>query len=263
MGPAVRALGWAGRFLLVFAALYLATSLYSFSVMMGGGFALGKPAFRVTAEELAVSIPFSFNNTGYYDLNDANLTAIIRDKEGNVLSRAETLVASVARGTRVEGVHSVPLSIMKVFSGNMTKLLLEDDEFKVDISLGFRYAHALGFRLGFTDMSLPWGAPLGNLSVRPFGLRFNGTHHILRVELSFENHSPFLPVSGSVKVEVYNERAKLVGLGWVDVEAPPRSRFATPLELVVEDPSWFTGVGRVHVYTEAPFKLGPVVLPYG
>ena len=197
MGPVVRALGWAGRILLIIIALYVATSLYSFvNLLMGGAFGMGQPGFAVKGEDMSVSIPFSFNNTGYYDVTDLNLSTVINDLKGNLLSKDETIVASIPRGVKVERTHNVSLSLMKLFSGNITRLLLEDNEFRANVSIGWRYAQSLGFRIDLGGMPFQWGAPMSNLSLKPGALKSNGTHNILETELSFENHSQFFALSG-------------------------------------------------------------------
>jgi len=265
MAPAIRALGWAGRFLSIITIAYLATSLYSFTnLMMGGGFALGEPALDFKAQELVISIPFSFNNTGFYDLTDANLTTLIRDQQGNILLRAETLMDSVPKGTRAETIHSISLDFTRILSGDLTRLLINDDKFSFNISIGLRYALALGFKLNLGGLSFPWGAPLSNFSLHPSDVSFNGTHYIQRVELSFENHSQFLPISGRMRVAVYNEMRQEVGNIWVDVIALPGTSFRQSVEMIVENPSLLTGTGQIHVYMESPLiKFGPVVIAYG
>jgi hypothetical protein len=264
MGPA-RALGWTGRVLLIFLFLYLGTSLYSiYSLLTAGCFSLGEPTFKVTKDALTLVIPFSFNNTSYYDINDLNLTTALRDLDGKVLSKDETFIALVAKGSMACGTHGASISLRKLLSGNLTRMLLEDGELLADVSIGFRYALALGFRLVIANISFPWGAPLSHLSLEPESLRFNGTFFILPVRLSFDNHSQFLRVSGRIRIQVINDLGEPFAYGMVDVEAPPQSSFAGTLEAVVWDPSKLTKKGHIHFYLDTElYTLGPVVLSYG
>ncbi|MBS7609849.1 hypothetical protein KEJ36_05285 [Candidatus Bathyarchaeota archaeon] len=264
MTPA-KAIGLVGRLLLIFFFLYLTTSLYSlYNLLSTGSFSLGQMEFTITEDALTASIPFSFNNTGFYDLWDLNITTTIKDPDGNILSKDETFIASVPRGTRAYETHRVSISLAKLLSGNLTRLLLEDGELQANISIGFTYAMALGFRLTFSNLSFPWGAPLSHLCLTPEDLRFNGTHYILPVRLSFENHSEFLHVSGRLRIEAFNDRGELFSTGLMDVEASPRSNYHGILEAIVWNPSMFTDRGKIRIYLDTElYHLGPVVMAYG
>lgn len=264
MSPA-KAVSLAGKLLLLFFFLYLSTSLYSIYHLLGTwSFSLGQMRFTIAEDALTASIPFSFNNTGFYDLSDLNITTIIKDQDGNILSKDETFIASIPKGSKAYETHRVSISLAKLLSGNLTRLLLKDGELKANISVSFTYAIALGFRLTFSNLSLPWGAPLSHLCLTPGDLRFNGTRYILPLRLSFENHSQFLRVSGRLRVEAFNDRGELFGTGLMNVEAPPQSSYQGILDAIVLDASMFSERGEIHIYLDTElYNLGPVVIAYG
>jgi len=84
----------------------------------------------------------------------------------------------------------------------------------------------------------------------------NGTHHLLDIPFSFENHSSLYAL-GIMQFEVYTPQGEYLGSGAKPVGAPPGSRYADQIEVVVSEE---TGMGYVHIYFES---FGPVVKSYG
>jgi len=258
MRQAVRALGWAINIAMILVAIFLVTSMYSmFSTLMGRGVGFGGYQAHASNGVLVLSFPFFVNNTGYYDISEVNLTTCIRDYRGTLISKSTTLVERIAEGSLVEEAHNVSVSPTDITAKNLTHLLLRDGELKVDVSIGFRYAYALSFQVTIPNMSVPWGAPLYNLSARRTPPFFNGTHHLLNVSLSFENHS-YLSITGTMRLEVYNELREYVGSGLKNLHVPPGSKYKDQVEVIIDDISKFTEEGYVRVYFDG---LGPVEIP--
>jgi len=238
-------------------AIFLVTSMYSmFSSLMGRGIGFGGGQPYASNGVLVSPIRFFVNNTGYYDISEVNFTTYVRDYGGALVSRSITFVELVAKGNVVEGLHNVSIRLADVVAKNLT-YLTRDSELRMDLSIGLRYAYALSFQLIMPNMSrMPWGAPLYNLSVGEVFSHYNGTHHLLDIPFSFENHS-FFNATGIMQFEVYSGQGEYLGSGATHVSAPHGSRYEDQIEVIVSEE---TPTGYVHIYFES---FGPVVKPYG
>jgi len=260
MRQAIRALGWTTTIATLIVAIFLATSMYSmFSTLMGRGIGFGSYQAHASKGVLVLSFPFFLNNTGYYDISKINLTTSIRDYRGILISKSTTLVERIAKGSLVREAHNVSISLTDIITKNLTHLLLQDSEIKVDLSMGFRYAYAFSFQVTIPNMSMPWGAPFYNLSVGEILPLYNGTHYLLNVSLGFENHSSF-SIMGTLILELHNELGEILGSGTGDVDVPPGSKYRDQVKVVVDDILKLTKGGYVRIYFNG---LGPVEIPYG
>ena len=257
MRNAVRALGWATRALWVLLIAFSITSLYSVLTLR---IAFGEPKASYSEDTMVTSLPFLINNTGFYDITDLNITTVIADTEGKAISLSTTFVPLITAGSNAEVVHNISLSLSDL---NLTALAFEDTNFEINTIVALKFARAIPVQMS-TNASIPWGAPLSNLSVGEIGYSFNGTHLIGTVSLSFENHSPFISVTGTIRYEFYNNEGEYLGSGATNVDVPPYSGYQGQMELVLSDPTKLTPSGEIHVYFDMTmFSLGPVVIPYG
>jgi hypothetical protein len=255
----VRALGWATKILWILIIAFSATSVYSaLNVKIG----FGEFQVFVSDETVVISIPLSTNNTGLYDLSELNITAVVMDYNGSLLSTSTTFVPLVPRGSNVETAHNISISLDDILSMAQT-YLFNDTVFNVNMSAKLIFAHAIPFQVSM-NMTMPWGAPLYNFSVGQISYDFhNLTHQTIIVPISFENHSPYFGVNGTMQVEIYNSRGEVAGFETLSMDVPPQSRYDGQVELIV-DISKLTPSGEVHFFFETSvFSFGPVVIPYG
>jgi hypothetical protein len=259
MRYAIRALGWATKILWILIIVFSATSVYSaLNVRIG----FGEPQFFFSDETVIVSIPLFINNTGLYDLSELNITAVVTDYNESLVSTSITFVPLIPRGSSVKTAHNISISLSDVAS-KIPNYLFNDTLFNVNMSMKLNFAHAIPFQIS-TNMTIPWGAPLYNFSIGEISYDFyNLTHQIIVIPLSFENHSPYFGVDGTMQVEIYNSNGELVGSEALSLDAPPQSRYYGQVELIV-DVSKLTPSGEVHFFFETSvFSFGPVVIPYG
>lgn len=263
MKQVIRALSWATRILWVIAIVFPITVLHSgFMLSLHGGVDLGEPQVHTLNGEIVLSIPLSINNKGYYDIRDLRFTGLIKDWEGEVVLNSTTFVPLIDKGEYVNETLRVPISLSEIFSGNRTYLLLQDGQLEALVDVTVTYARAITLQLS-VNSSIPWGAPLYQLSLESPHPSFNGTHYFLETSLYFENHSP-MSLTGLMHIEAYNARGEILGTTTTRVDAASESMFRQPIQIVLEDPSKLTEKGYIHIYIEyPPFKLGPVVITYG
>jgi len=254
MRQSVRALGWTITISMLLLLAFLLTAVYSAfqTLMIGQGIAVGQLQTSFSDGRLVLSMPVTVNNTGYYDMTDFEIATILKNQDGSTLAEARTGIRQIRKGQAESALHNLSLGLEDILM-DMTELLFNDAEFRIDLSIGFRYAYALGFQLALSNMSVPWGAPLYGLSLREASPEFNGTHLVLHIVLEVENHS-FFDVSGSLNFRIYNEDDAFIGSGGGEINIQSRSRFSGPVDLIIDvaDPLGFTGKGYIEGYVEVP-----------
>jgi hypothetical protein len=269
MRQSIRALGWTITICMILLFVFLVTAVYSAfqTVLMAQGLGLDQFQISFSDSGLVLSMPMTINNTGYYDMSDFKITTTLKDYNGTTLTAKSTIIEEIKKGSTEFRLHNLSLSLTDILS-NMTYLLFHDTEFKMDFSIGFKYAYTLSFQLGMMNMSMPWEAPLYGLNVTDLDpSSFNGTHLLADITLGVENHS-FFDIAGNLTLKVYNEMEGYLGSGIGLVHVPSGSRFSERIETVIEivDPLGYTGEGYVEGYLELPmidhsFELGR--LDYG
>jgi hypothetical protein len=260
----IRALGWTITISMLILFAFLATVVYSVfqTVVMEQGIKVGEFQSYFSNNTVLLSIPVTVNNTGYYDMTGFNITTTLKDFNGTTLIANSTFIEKIGKGSVESRSHNLSLTLANILS-NMTYLLFDDTEFKIDLSIGFRCAYALSLRLTVMNTSMPWGAPLHGLNITEVRLSsFNGTHLILDAFLELENRS-FFDIVGSLRLNVYNESGGYIGSGIGIVNVPSHSSFSDTLmiPIEIENPLNYTGKGNVDVYFELPvvaytFELG-------
>ena len=259
MRYAVRALGWATKILWIFIIVFAGTSIYS---AMNVGMGFGEPQVFLSSGSVIISIPLFVNNSGFYDLSELNLTVDAMDYNGSLVSTSTTFVPLIPRGSSVETAHNVSISLDDITSEALD-YLFNDTIFNLDMCMKLNFARVIPFQ-GSINKTIPWGAPLYNFSIGQISYDYhNLTHQRVVIPLSFENHSPYFGINGTMQVEIYNSRDELVGSRTVSLNVPSHSRYEGQVELIV-DVSRLTESGEVRFSFETSmFSLGPVVIPYG
>jgi len=258
MRYAVRALGWATKILWILIILFSATSVYSaFNVRMS----FGEPHDYFSNGFLIVSIPLLINNTGFYDLSELNITANVMDYNGSLVGRSSTFVPLIPRNSNIKTTHNASMSLDDIISKTQI-YLLNDSVFNVDSSVKLIFAHAIPFQASM-NKTIPWGAPLYNFSIGDISYVYhNLTHQVVTIPLSFENHSPYFGVDGTMQFEMLNSRGETVGSETSSMDVPPHSGYSSQVELIA-DASKLTPSGEIHFFFETSvFSFGPVVMLY-
>ena len=250
MKIATRMLSIAAIVLWVVILFFSVTAVYS---VMNLGINIGEAQMLPSSNGISFSLPFSILNNGYYELADLNLTTRVTDQNGTVFDITETLVPSIPRGSNVNATHTISVDLDSVLSMDHVSLLLNDSSFNVEIFAGLNFARAVPVQLS-TNATIPWGAPfahfsIGTISVSPH----NSTHARATIPLSFENHA-VIDITGTLKIEVYNNSNEHVASGMVDINTPSQQSYADRLRLYTsqEDASKLTTSGNMHLIFETP-----------
>jgi hypothetical protein len=255
MKQSIRALGWVVTIstLLVFA--YLASAIYSIvqMAMMNQGFMMGGLEMGLRDGSFVMSMPIAINNTGFYDINEFEITTTLEDEAGRLIATNTTRLTEIKRGDTRTSRHMLVMDLAEVFSRNR-HLIFNDTEIRLLISVGFRYAYALGFGVSIANISMPWGAPMHGLTLKELIIRgSNETHLLMELTMDFENHF-FIDVAGPLRLVVYNEKGDQIGEGVGFLYVPSGGRPEEPIPVIVAltRPEAFTGKGYAYLYLVLP-----------
>lgn len=259
MKHAVRALGWTTNILWITIIAFTGTAIYS---ALNLSMSFGQPQVFFSDSLLIWSFPISVNNTSYYDISELNLTVTLVDHNGSVVSTSTTFVPLIPRSSSIETANNVSLNLNEIIE-RAPSYLFNDTVFNVNISMGLRYAYVFAFQFSH-NTTIDWGAPLYNFSTGGISYQpHNSTYQKAIIPVSFENHSPFLNMTGMIRLEIYNDEDYLIGSGITNINVQSYSLYEDQIEAFVES-SRVTEAGSVHLYFETSlFSFGPLVMNYG
>jgi len=263
MRQSVRALGWVVTISTILLFAFLASAIYSILQMVAfnQGISMGDLQTELKDGSLKLSMPITINNTGYYVINELKITTTLKDKNGTIITTNTTTITEIKRGDSRSEVHAMSLRLDDLLS-KMKYLLFNDTEIKLLISIGLKYAYALGFQISITNITMPWGAPLYGLNLKEINIRgSNGTHLFLEMILYLENHS-FLDAGGVLYLKVYNEKGEQIGEGRGFLYVPPGGRQEDPIPVIIvlTRPESLTEKGYVDVSLQIPTYEHPIEL---
>jgi hypothetical protein len=260
MKLSIQALGWTIYILWLIIIVFTVSAVYSAFQL---GISFGEDAQTSTSGgTMTLSMPFSIENKGFYDISDLNFTTLIKENNGAFVSDSSTVIPLISSRSKVDATHNISISLENMTYASLTRLLFNDTDFNVDVSLALKYAHVIPLEIS-TNSTMTWGAPLYNLSIgdiQTIDPYYNGTHVRAILPLSFENHS-FFTLDGTVRTVIVNADGDQVGGSTSQISVPSQSGSTTPLAVFV---STSPGILKeVLLYFDFPsiFSYGPVVMP--
>jgi hypothetical protein len=250
MKQAIRAVGWAINILWIFVLVFTITVIFS-AFQLRVNFA--EPKVNASGETVTLSLPINISNYGFYDISNWNLTTRVKGDRGIPILDSSTFVPLISRGENTTVTHNISLILSDILSKGLANMLFNDSTLNVDFSLKIEYARVIPLQIQ-SNFSIPWGAPLYNLSLgNPI---VEDTNIIIPV--SFENHS-FFALNGTVALELFDDSNYRVGNGTAILyNVQPQSYYS------IEVPVSFLGdprlikEARIYFYTSI-FSYGPVV----
>jgi hypothetical protein len=258
MNVPLRALSWAIRFFWLITLAFAVTCVYS-ATLISVEFGESTPAFDEAS--FRVTLPITLDNRGYYSISDLNFTTTIADDVNSSGSEASSFVPEIPPQSETTILHNVSLDMSSILT--QADYLFNDSDLTLHGSISLSYASLIPF--GFeASTAIPWGAPLFNLTVgTPEYSPYDAVSLRARLPISFQNHSPYLSVTGTIHVEIFDSRNQLLGEDTIFVDVPSNTAYDGAFETLVNAATVTRG-GEVHVSFETEmFDYGPVVISYG
>jgi hypothetical protein len=254
MKQAIRALGWATTVLWFFVILFSGTVVYS-AMQIRMSF---EESPQVTASNgtLTISIPFTISNEGFYDISMLNITTRIRAENETTLSSSSSFIREIPKGSVVNEVHAITVSLEDIATKNLTYLLFNDADLNMDMLVALTYADTIPLKI-LSNLTMPWGAPLSNLTIGEISVSLQPPYRV-NVPLSFENHA-FFSLNGTIRLEIVDSFGNLIGSGAADIFVPAGYSYDETIAVTITDIP--TNVAEVRLYFDTSiFSFGPLVI---
>lgn len=260
MHQAIRALGWATKLLWIILIVIVITIAYSATQI---SIAFGETQTTTTEQAITLSFPININNQGLYDLNQLNITTKVTDQNSQTLANGTTIAQLVQKGARETIIHSITISFAQILAQN-SSLLSNDTDLIVFQYVSLNYANAIPLSV-HANHTMQWGAPLANLVIsNPTFHAYNSTHSIASVQLHFENHNQYMPVTGVARTEIYSTSHTLRGTATTNIDSQPNTSCSTQVDVLVRNFRSVPPRGEIHLFFEtSAFNYGPVVMLFG
>jgi len=258
MNVPLRALSWAVRFFWIITLAFAVTCVYSVTLIRVD---FGEPIMNSTEENCTITLPIIFDNNGYYNIAELNITTLITDYENRRISETTTYIAQVPPQNSATIFHNISFNLNEIMI--QEHYLFNDSNFTLSGLIQLNYANLIPF--GFeANTTIPWGAPLFNFTTGdPEYSTHNSTYLSVNAPINFENHSPYFNVSGAIRIEILNDRHQLLGESVVSVDIPSNAVYYGEIETLV-NAAMATERGQIRVYVETEmFSYGPMVINYG
>jgi len=160
MRQSIRVLGWTITIASLLTFAFLGFSVYSlFQLVMGQGIAPGESSVSISNGDYVISLPFLVNNTSYFDITKLDITTIIKDPEGGVISQSTTSSGIIPSGSSANVSHYISIDINNIVEKNLT-----DATILMDTIMGLRYANIIEFSVTMANVSIPWDASISPVS---------------------------------------------------------------------------------------------------
>ena len=255
MKYALRALRWATIILWILLVFLIITLVYSsFNI----GIDVGEPQFFVEDDRITWAIPAKINNNGIYGIYELNLTTVIEDADGAILLKSSSFVPLIPKEEMRQIWHNISISLEKI--PNYQAYLTNDTDFIVNNSVRLNFGKVVPCSFTFNS-TMPWGAPLYNLHVGEPDYQFNATHCIVSLNVSFENHSPYINLNGTLKVEVLNQNEEKIGMNSFPINVPPYQVYNETLTIPV-NVSKLTYSGKIRLTFQTSMFSYETEVPY-
>jgi len=252
MRQAIRALGLAIYVVWLVMVVFTISLVYS-AFQLGVSF--GEQRTSTSGGTMTLSLPFSMQNNGFYDISNLNITTIIQETNGALVTNSSTLVTSISSSKKVDITHNISISLDEMTRASLSRLLFNDTDLDVDMSLALTYAGVFPLKIS-TNSTMTWDAPLSNLNI---GNLYSIDSKIV-VPTIFENHSLF-NLTGTMRLELFNDLNQQVGVETTEINVLSHEDFSKNIEVSVSGP---VNVTEVHLsfYTSV-FTYEDKVIPIG
>ncbi len=251
----LKALSWVVRFFWIFTIAFVITCAYSATCVKVD---FSEPHSSFEANCVLVTWPMEIANEGYYDITDLTLNTQILGDGGVELASSQTTAGTISPQQQAEILHNISLCVNEMLV--QEQYLFNDSDLTLYSSASLDYAGIIPFELG-TNMTIPWGAPLFNLSVsNPQYSQFNTSHVQFMVPISFQNHCPYFDTSGTLRLEILNTLGQAGAVDRLPVHVQYMEDFNGSFSGFFQL-SVASGVDSVRLFWEtADFTYGPWVI---
>jgi hypothetical protein len=256
-------IGIARTFFWLFLIIFSVSAIYSLKDIRLN---YGQPQITLKEDdEILLSLPIAIVNPGYYDLDRLNISARVSDKQGLTTVEGFTFIPLIGRDATVNITHLMTLNMTEILRDHQD-FLYNDTELQANVMVTMTAAKFIPIQVS-SNLSIPWGAPLYNLTLgSPVFSSLGGpdfaAQYKVTIPISFDNHA-FFDLEGIVQAKLYNDANTVIEKGEIDIKTPQHSQYHGNLELNIPV-NLVTRSGHFEVFFKTPlFDFGPLEVFYG
>ncbi|MGB9741274.1 MAG: hypothetical protein ACP5IM_04890 [Candidatus Bathyarchaeia archaeon] len=259
MKVAIRMVTIAAALFWILLLAFTVSAVYSFVKDVHFSFGeMQMPTTLTKENEMVLSVPITVENMGLFNIGFFNVTTEISDMKGLTITRGNTFIPTINRKTAITINHNITVNITDLFQKSST-FTFNDTTLILYEAVSMSIAETVPFRAS-TNITIPWGAPLYNLSLgEPEYIAVNRTHTLIKIPVNFENHA-FFDITGNLTIRIYNSENTLVKQEQITIEAPSHTIYSKYAEFYVKNTE-IPSSGRFEVYLQTSiftFNLGKI-----
>lgn len=203
---------------------------------------VGQVTTSVSGMSGSIKIPVSIKDPGPLALSGISVAVSVYNGSGSLLFQGGGGPVSVPSGSTAKLPVAVSFNLSQLPNSTLQELATTNENLNVRATLLGSIPPFAGLN-GTVDSTLPWGAPVENFSAgSPQVVPINSSYVSVSVPISFTNNNSYISVSGVGSIQVLDHNGKNVGSGTLDINAAPRTRFATNGKLTIALPSNMQGL---------------------
>ena len=198
---------------------------------------IGEMSVRSLFPALQVEMPLTISNPGSFEVSNVSLKLSVEAEDHvQLLSGTMGPMNLPAGAKNVKATAVITVNTSKIPPATLQRLISNSEnltvkaEFYTDVP---PFVKVSGSALGL----FPWGPPVHNLKLsEPRITSSNATGMEIDIDVSFDNLSELLPISGTGSITVFDSDDNRVGSGFLAVDASPKSSFNKTLSMLVGIP---------------------------
>ena len=202
-------------------------------VQVYSSISIGKPSMKFSDSKF--ELPINISNPGPFSIDEISAKVVVFDEYGVKILEGTTEPLKVESASTLQTKVAMNLNVSKLSVETVEKLLTENENLSVKANVSILILPVVKVT-GKFKYELPWGAPLRGLKTeKPKVSSYNSTHLHVLLPISFKNENRFMSIDTKVEVRVFNATSNVqVGLGYINVKAPPTSSFSGNLTTFVK-----------------------------
>jgi len=230
------------NFLIVFSLLFgLGVTYVVFNNVLGlaSSLKVSSPSVRFGEDDVGIFLNVSAVNPGPFAA-ECSVDVEVGSSGGRILTVTNTVLRVPVGAASTIYPIQVRIDLGDVSEEAFQRLAEHADELSVSLKVNAALNPVIGFSSS-VDVEFPWKPPIHNLTLgESTVVLLNQTHFGVQVSFGFSNLSEWLSVDESLNVAVSDGFGELVGAGYADVVAPPKSRFDGALVIAIRYPTNIT-----------------------
>jgi len=206
-------------------------------VQLAPSVSIGEASIKSLFPTLKVEVPITISNPGPFEITNVNFKLSVEAEDKVQLLSGSLGPMSIPAGAKnVKATAIFTVDANKIPNATLLRLVSNPENLTVKAEF---YTDMPPFIkiLGTASASIPWGPPVYNLKLsEPKMTQYNATSMKIDVDVSFDNLSEWIPISGTGTITIFDSKGNSVGSGQLAIDVSPKGKFNKTLSMLVGIP---------------------------